>query len=384
MLMNSDELSILLSEEFRALVAEHAERDPLQVALDRRIPHAALVASQLKYRRRAQRKLPSYVEAGCLFPPRAFEQASSEAAAATKHLAGDSLLDLTCGLGVDTLHFSRSFRRVVALERDPELATITRENLRRLGANHVEVICTSAEEYLARCEEHFDWVYADPDRRSAEGRKLVRLEDCSPDVVALRPLIERVAPRLCLKNSPLFDVDEAFRYFPEAQVEVISLRDECKEVIIRVEGSEPKLVAEAVGIGRVEVPLAERDATPSSEGFDPARYRWLIVPDVALQKARLVCHHLRPVAFVASENGFAFAEEYPEAVLGRVMEIAEIVPYKPKELKKEMKGTKAELWKRDFPLSLEEIRRQTGVREGADLRLAFTKIDGKNWMIRLK
>ena len=146
MLMNSDELSILLSEEFRALVAEHAERDPLQVALDRRIPHAALVASQLKYRRRAQRKLPSYVEAGCLFPPRAFEQASSEAAAATKHLAGVSLLDLTCGLGVDTLHFSRSFRRVVALERDPELATITRENLRRLGANHVEVICTSAEE----------------------------------------------------------------------------------------------------------------------------------------------------------------------------------------------------------------------------------------------
>jgi hypothetical protein len=187
-----------------------------------------------------------------------------------------------------------------------------------------------------------------------------------------------------LKNSPLFDVDEAFRYFPEAQVEVISLRDECKEVIIRVEGSEPKLVAEAVGIGRVEVPLAERDATPSSEGFDPERYRWLIVPDVALQKARLVCHHLRPVAYVASENGFAFAEEYPEAVLGRVMEIAEIVPYKPKELKKEMKGTKAELWKRDFPLSLEEIRRQTGVREGADLRLAFTKIDGKNWMIRLK
>ena len=44
-----------------------------------------------------------------------------------------------------------------------------------------------AEEYLATCTDHFDWIYADPDRRSAEGKKLVRLEDCSPDLVALYP-----------------------------------------------------------------------------------------------------------------------------------------------------------------------------------------------------
>lgn len=382
--MNADELAILLSQEFSDLVAELSDRDPVKVALDQRIPHAALVATQLKYRQRARQKLPSYVRAGCIFPPRAFEQASSEAAASTKHLTGDRLLDLTCGLGVDSLHFSRSFREVVALERDPVLAEITRENLRRLGADNVRVVCTSAEEFLSRCEERFDWVYADPDRRSTEGKKQVRLEDCSPDVVALRPLIEKAAPRLCLKNSPLFDVDEAFRFFPEAQVEVVSVRDECKEVIIRVDGSGPKLAAEAVGVGRVEVPLATRNTTPSTEPFDPTRYRWLIIPDVALQKARLVCHHLRPCAFVASENGFALAEEYPEGVLGRVMEISEISVYKPKEVRKGWKGAKAEIRKRDFPLSLEEIRHQTGLREGADLRLAFTKIDGKNWMIRLK
>ena len=62
---------------------------------------------------------------------------------------------------------------------------------------------------------HFDWIYADPDRRSAEGRKLVRLEDCSPDIIALKPLLDRVSGRLCIKNSPLFDIGEALRLFPD-------------------------------------------------------------------------------------------------------------------------------------------------------------------------
>ena len=39
--------------------------------------------------------------AQCILPPRAFEQASSEACAAHKRIAGDSVLDLTCGLGAD-------------------------------------------------------------------------------------------------------------------------------------------------------------------------------------------------------------------------------------------------------------------------------------------
>lgn len=382
--MDSEELQFLLSEEFSELMRKNMGRDPLEVALDKHIPHAALLATQLKYRRRALEKLPSYAAAGCILPPRAFEQSSSEAAAATKRLWGESLLDLCCGLGVDAYHFSKSFRRVVALERDPELAAITRENMRRLGVENVEVVCSSAEEYLAHCEEHFEWVYADPDRRSAQGKKLVRLEDCSPNVVALKEPLSRIGSHLCLKNSPLFDVDEAFRHFPTARVEVVSVGDECKEVVIFADGTGPRLAAEAVGLGRIEVSPEERNPTPSTEEFDPARYRWLVVPDVALQKARLVCHHLRPHGFVASENGFAFFAERPEGVLGRVFEIEAVVPWRPKELKGRLKGLKAEILKRDFPLSMEDIRRQTGLKEGADHRFACCKIGKKSWIIRLK
>ena len=173
--MTREEFDTLCRDDVRRAVEENLGRDPLAVALDRRTPHAALVATQVKYLERARTKLPSYYAARCILPPRAFEQASSEACAAHKEPAGDTALDLTCGLGVDALALGRRFRRVVALERDPVLAAVAARNLRLLGAANVEVVCASAEEYLAATTERFDWVAADPDRRSRTGRKLVRL-----------------------------------------------------------------------------------------------------------------------------------------------------------------------------------------------------------------
>lgn len=381
--LTSEELALLLTEPVQRAIAAARGRDPLEVALDRRIPHARLVATQVKYLARAERKLPTYAAAQCILPPLAFEQASSEACAAHKAIAGDAVLDLTCGLGVDTLFLSRRFRRVVTLERDPVLADVARENFRRLGAGNVEVVTAAAEEYLDRERLRFDWVYADPDRRAADGRRLLRIEECSPDVLALRPRIRAAAARLCLKNSPLFDVDEALRLFSDARVEVVSLADECKEVIVCDDGSGPLVTATALGRGSFAArPDAEPPAAPAR--FDAERYRWLIVPDVALQKARLTRLHLAGRADMWSENGFAFAAEEPHGVIGRVLSIERIEPYDPRRLKRELKGRGAEVLKRDFPLPAEELMRRLGLHAGGDLRLAFTKSGGDFWTIRLK
>lgn len=381
--LTSEELALLLTEPVQQAIAAARGRDPLEVALDRRILHARLVATQVKYLARAERKLPTYAAAQCILPPLAFEQASCEACAAHKAIAGDAVLDLTCGLGVDTLFLSRRFRRVVTLERDPVLADVARENFRRLGVGNVEVVTAAAEEYLDGEGLRFDWVYADPDRRAADGRKLLRIEECSPDVLALRPRIRAAAARLCLKNSPLFDVDEALRLFSDARVEVVSLGDECKEVIVCDDGSGPLVTATALGRGSFAArPDAEPPAAPAR--FDAERYRWLVVPDVALQKARLARLHLAGRADMWSENGFAFAAEEPQGVIGRVLAIERIEPYDPRRLKRELKGRGAEVLKRDFPLPAEELMRRLGLHAGGDLRLAFTKSGGDFWTIRLK
>lgn len=381
-MITAEEFELLRTEELRQAVAAARGRDPLDVAFDRTVPHARLVATQVKYLARAERKLPTYAAAQCILPPRAFEQASSEATAAHKAIEGDTVLDLTCGLGVDSLYLSRRFRRVVALERDPLLARITSENFSRMGVANIEVVNTSAEEYLRQEGLHFDWIYADPDRRSAEGRKLVLLEACSPDIVALKPKIDRITARLCLKNSPLFDVDEALRLFPDSRVEVLSLGDECKEMLIYADGTGPLVTATALGIGSFAA--APGAVPPETPPFDPERFRWLVIPDVALRKARLTRLHLAGKADCWSDNGFGFAAAEPHGVIGRVSPIESIEPYDPKRLKRGLKGRGVEILKRDFPLPPDELMRRLGAHPGADLRMAFTKIGNDFWAIRLK
>ena len=381
-MITAEEYELLRSDELRQAVAAARGRDPLDVALDRTVPHARLVATQVKYLARAERKLPTYAAVQCILPPRAFEQASSEATAAHKAIEGDTVLDLTCGLGVDSLYLSRRFRRVVALERDPLLARITSENFSRMGVANIEVVNTSAEEYLRQEGLHFDWIYADPDRRSAEGRRMVLLEACSPDIVALKPKIDRITARLCLKNSPLFDVDEALRLFPDSRVEVLSLGDECKEMLIYADGTGPLVTATALGIGSFAA--APGAVPPETPPFDPERFRWLVIPDVALRKARLTRLHLAGKADCWSDNGFGFAAAEPHGVIGRVSPIESIEPYDPKRLKRTLKGRGIEILKRDFPLPPDELMRRLGAHPGSDVRMAFTKIGNDFWAIRLK
>lgn len=382
--MTRSELDILLLPEVRQAIEENIARDPLQVALDGRVPHAREVATQVKYLQRARTKLPRLYEARGIIPARAFEQSSSEECAAAKRLSGGCLLDLTCGLGMDSTAFSAHFERVVALERDEVLAEVVRENFRRMGITNVEVITTSAEEYVATCKEQFDWVYADPDRRTAEGKRVVRLEDCSPDMVALWPALKRITERVAIKNSPLFDVEEAFRLFGQCGVEVISLGGECKEVNIYADGREPMLAAEAVGRARVEYLRSEVDDTPCEGEFAAEEYGWLIVPDVALQKARLAVHALREKADIWSNNSFAFARVEPEGVVGRVEQIECIEVFDIKQLKKLLKGRKVDIILRDFPMGVDEFRRKTGTKSGSEVRLALTKVNGKLYTVYLK
>ena len=68
---------LLCKAEVCQAIDENISRDALSVALDKRIEHAAEVATQIKYLGRARKKLPSYFDARCIIPSLAFEQSSS-------------------------------------------------------------------------------------------------------------------------------------------------------------------------------------------------------------------------------------------------------------------------------------------------------------------
>ena len=369
----------MCSEEIRTAIEGNIGRNPTDIALDKRIPHASIVATQVKNLQKARTKLPSYFEARAIVPTLAYEQSSSEECAERKVLSGESVLDLTCGLGVDALALSKRFKRVVTIERNEGVAAVARENFRRLGASNIEVVCSSAEEYLANCSDHFDWCFSDPDRRGTKGEKLVRLEDCSPDVVALMPTLQKIAEKICIKCSPLFDVDEAFRLFGECSVECVSLGGEAKEVNIYIDGSAPRLTAVAAGVGEFSASIEERNSAKwSAQPNDLAQYRYITLPDVALQHARMVAAAFEGKCDVWSNNGVALSVEKPEGVLGRTFEV-EAIYNLDSSFKRVIKGAKAEIYRRDFPMSNADICKRYRCSEGGKERWCFTRI-GENFI----
>ena len=378
-MFTAEEFAILCSEECYEAVKANINRKPTDIALDKRVAHASVVATQVKNLQKARTKLPSYFAVQAIVPTLAYEQSSSEECAERKELKGESVLDLTCGLGVDTLALSKSFKRVVTLERNEMVAEVARENFRRLGADNIEVVTSSAEEYLATCTDHFDWCFSDPDRRGSKGEKLVRLEECSPNVVALMPTLKRIADKICIKCSPLFDVDEAFRLFGDCTVETVSLGGEAKEVNIYIDGSAPQLKAVAVGIGEVSSSVEERNsASWSAQPSDLSQYRYITLPDVALQHSRMVAVAFEGKCDVWSNNGVALSTEKPDGVLGRIFEVEAIYNI-DSAFKRVIKGAKAEIYRRDFPMANAEICKRYRCSEGGKDKWCFTRI-GDNFI----
>lgn len=383
--MTYNDLELLLTEQVRAVIEANIERDPNRVALDKSLPHPRLVATQVKYLQRAAKKLPDYYAARAIIPSVAYEQSSSGLSATTKQESGELCIDLTCGLGVDSLALSKQFRKVISVEIDPVRAEVARVNFARMGVGNIDVVCSSAEDFVAGFEGRADLIYADPDRRD-NGRRVVHPTECAPNVVALLPRLREISSRQMFKNSPLLDTEEAFRIFGDCRVEVVSVGGECKELVVTMgEGiSHTEIVATAVGLGSYSLSHTTRGtALPTTER--KVDWRWLLIPDVALRKARIAidyCHTFEGLEIWGNES-YAYAEEVPEGFMGRAYEIEAIYPYKPKELRK-MMPKQVEILRQNFPYSTVEICRSLKVKEGGSERWAMTTAEGVEWAIKLK
>ncbi len=407
--MERHDLDILLADEARQLVERYLESDPERLAFALRNP---AVTRQIRMLQKCRSKLPSYYAARCIVPQVAYEQSSSEAAAGMKAETLRTLLapherrlavDLTCGLGVDARALGGVFERVIAVESDPLRAEIARWNLGLLGVGNVEVRNCTAEAFLEQwtADTHagqtVDLVYIDPSRKSGDGRRVYSLEESSPNVLALLPVLRRAARRIVLKLSPLFDVDEVNRLFgPEAGVEVVSVDGECKEVLVwlgfsdEAERTPPYRRVTAIRYGQVERfdfarEQAVADSIASTGALPPGEERFLAVPDVGFYKSRTVAayaaQYLDDVPWGwRLEGDCLFTAELPEHFVGKVYRITFRHPYRPKEIARLLRMRsirRANIHRRGFPASAEEVAQALGVRLGGNTDLFCLTMQGE-------
>lgn len=310
------------------------------------------------------------------------EQCSSTATARYKAgLVGfDSVLDLTGGLGVDSWAFSQVAERVVYFERDAELAAAAERNFARLDATGIEVRCETVTSGTELPEA--DLIYADPARRDAAGRKVFLLEDCTPDILTLLPLLLRKAPAVLLKLSPMADLAMlAERLGPALrEIHVVELDGEVKELLCLLlrdpAPAWPEIVVArlsgqaAAAESRFSFrPQEEREAEAVyAAGVQPGDV--LLEPCPALLKAgafRLPCTRWNLRKLAPSTHLYT-GSYHPDFF--KAWRISAVLPFGAAAFRQlKQSHPKAEITARNLPLGSDALRKKMGIAPGGDTHI---------------
>lgn len=386
--------SIELSDGEKNFISEHKNANVHQLILrhsENKTLNIKRLAVQIAARQRVRDKLPAWTaNADIIFPPTVpVEQSSSEQTARYKarivlaqNTAPAHLLDLTGGMGVDTWAFASVVNHVTYVERNAELASLAAHNLPRLGATNVSVFNAQSEAVLDKLDAPADWIYVDPARRDDRGGRVVRLDDCEPNVVALWPKIMANTTNLLLKTSPLIDIEATLRALPGIrEVHVVSVQHEVKEVLF---------VAQKTALSTEDVRVKAIDLTTTGdveftyrrgdERIVPVEFNgplaFIYEPNAAILKAgafRVVAHQFR-LAKLAAHSHLYTSDEWVVDFPGRVFRLEAICKPARADLQQFIPDMKANLTVRNFPQTVDELRKKLGLKEGGNIYIFATTL----------
>lgn len=198
--------------------------------VDPEIASGALAVAEARHR--ARFRFPD--AAHLFFTPDGLAQATSPGIAAyhAERLAASgakTVVDLGCGIGMDTLALAQAGLTVLALERDPARLVFARANATQSGVSD-RITFRQAE--VTEGDWEADVAYWDPSRRvGADLRRVSRHGDqYEPPLDFLAQVRTRVRLGGCVKLSPALP-DEVLAEL-EGRIEFLSESRECKEACV--------------------------------------------------------------------------------------------------------------------------------------------------------
>mgnify|MGYP000889182350 FL=1 len=337
------------------------------------------IINQIVSKNKSKSKLTTwFTTEGIYFPPSiSIEQTSSEITAKYKTdlLSGKSIIDLTGGFGVDCYYFSKKFEKVVHCEKNVELSEIVKHNYKKLKVDNIECKAQNSTEVLTDSDTYFDWIYIDPSRRSDIKGKVFLLKDCLPNVPANLDLYFSKSKNILIKTAPILDITAGINELNHIKsIHIIAIDNEVKELLWILE----KDYSSKIEITSVNIQKEKTDSnsfvfgqnTPTT--FDLPNM-FLYEPNAPLLKSgcsdnlskTLNVDKLHPHSHLFTNLKLI---EFP----GRRFMIEAVIPFKKDELKKHIEGKKMNITTRNFPLTVEEIRKKYKIAEGGNVYTFFT------------
>ena len=390
---------------------------------------------------------------------------------------GGSFIDLTGGYGIDSFYLSALANEAHYVEQNPELCRIAEHNFARTRP-HLQVHNTTAEEFLCtlpdipyteqsevlctksprRSEAEFftrsslheakrsslhevpytnrsevTCIFLDPARRDNHGGKVFRIEDCTPNIIDLLPLLQQKSTVLMFKLSPMLDITAALRSLGAGwQVHILAVRNEVKELLfvksipqLQQDPPPPSLQREGGRLVSIDegnsptLPLC-RGSRRGSEGrrgsYTAANYtqdhwqtlsftpeqeqnaqvtywhspdapRYLYEPNAAILKAaafRFVSEHFRLTKLAPNTHLYA-ADHLLTDFPGRVWEVVSpLTSGMLKHLPDTIRERGASILTRNYPMTADQLRKKLKIKDSAEQTIIAARIADKTMLFWAK
>nr|WP_294937583.1 class I SAM-dependent methyltransferase [uncultured Flavobacterium sp.] len=338
------------------------------------------ILNQIASKNKAKEKLPTWYEHKfILYPSKiSIEQTSSETAAKYKAslINGVTLIDLSGGFGIDDYYFAQKFNKVAHCEINEELSAIVKHNYQILNQRNIECYQGDSLETLKKLNFKWSWIYVDPSRRSDVKGKVFMLKDCLPNVPNLLDTYFEYTDHILIKTAPILDITSGLTELQFVkQIHIIAVDNEVKELLWEIEkGYDGKITLNAVALTKdkteiffVDYGLTEEKATASL----PKKY--LYEPNAAMMKTGAfeaigIHYNLEKL----HQHSHLYTSDTLIDFPGRKFAVKEIIPFDKAEVKKHLEGKKMNITTRNFPISVEEIRKKWKIKDGGNDYCFFT------------
>lgn len=373
----------LLKPEIQEFINKNSGADVSRLALSKN-PFPDIdwleILNQISARTKAKEKLPSWFSSpNIIYPSKiSVEQTSSEKTALYKSsiVSGNKLIDLSGGFGVDDFYFSKKMAEVVHCEINSELSDIVTYNAQVLNTANIKCITGDSTEIIQKLNTHFDWIYIDPSRRNDAKGKVFMLKDCLPNVPELLQLYFSFSNNILIKTAPILDISAGLSELHSVRaIHIVAVDNEVKELLWELSK------------GYLDNPEIKtinflKDKTESFDFY--LNNETTTVLTVAIQQ-----YLYEPNSAIMKSGGFEEIGSYyglgklhrhshlytSDKIIrfpGRVFEIQKVIPYAKNEMKTILQNGKFNITTRNFPETVESIRKKWKIKDGGDQYCFFT------------
>jgi hypothetical protein len=347
------------------------------------------IIEQIEAKKRCSHKLPTWYNTKNIYYPNKLniEQTSSEMTAQykSKLISGNSILDLTGGFGVDCFYFSKHFKNVVHCELNKTLSKIVKYNYQQIDVRNIETQNVDGLNFLSKNNKHFDWIYIDPSRRHDDKGKVFILKDCLPNIPENLKHIFEHSDNILIKTSPLLDISKGIEELEFVKfIHVVAVNNEVKELLWILEKNfNQNIHIDTINIlndGHVTFNFDLNEEKTCNVKYSlPLLY--LYEPNTAILKSGgfNIVGEKKDVLKI-HKHSHLYTSANLTSFPGRRFRINQVIPFNLKALKK-LSIKKANITTRNFPETVQQLRKKSGIKDGGNLYLFFSTDMNNNKII---